>query len=98
MVRHDFVPRVGRVGNRFEPSESENETTSLVCVSMHGAPAVSDDHRRNCHSQRNAEPKAHQDVASMSGALWVGLPGRPFAGFSGLVAGAHAVRMMKIFH
>jgi hypothetical protein len=34
----------------------------------------------------------------MSGALWVGLPRRAFDGLSGLGAGAHAVRMMKIFH
>jgi hypothetical protein len=34
----------------------------------------------------------------MSGALWVGLPRRPFADLSGLGAGAHAVRMMKIIH
>jgi hypothetical protein len=28
-VPHDFVPRVDRVGNRFEPSELENETTEV---------------------------------------------------------------------
>jgi hypothetical protein len=96
-VQHDFVPRVDRVGNRFESSELENEIRGDRGWSASGCTKRLPPQMIQSQMQLLSRSPPGRREHERNHLAWV-TPRRPFVYLSESGPGAHSVRMMKLFH